>query len=265
MYRGFKLLDIEFEDIDYFDYCVNIGKELYESNKVLIKESLELYTSPDDILDGSQMEKDWFPLIKADVFISHSHGDEIKAIAIAGWLKDRFRIKAFIDSCIWNHADKLLRIIDDKCCVNTAKTAYDYTLRNYSTSHVHMMLSTALSKMIDKTESLFFLETKNSTIKDGIKTKSLSPWIYSEIAISKIIQKKLPDRYDRVTMMFSDGGVMRNLNEAINITHDLDLNHLTEINNPILQKWSEKKIYLPNLALDKLYELLPIKKTNKII
>ena len=262
MYRGFKLKGLDFANKKEWH---SRGLEQYNEDKVQIKNKLDDYISPDGILDGSKIEGDWFPQVNADIFISHSHGDEEMAIAFAGWLKINFQITAFIDSCIWEHADKLLRAIDNDHCKNKADTAYDYTLRNYSTSHVHMMLSTALSKMIDKTECLIFLRTKNSTIAHGIKTKTLSPWIYSEIEMSRIIQKKWPERYERATKMFAVGGKMKNLNEAIYITHDLDLSHLAKINTKSLNRWAEKKIYYPDLALDKLYDLIPIPEQSKML
>lgn len=265
MYRGFKLPDLKFDNPNDLDQLYSNGLELYRSDKVKIKKGLDKYVSPDGVLDGTLMQKDWFPDVKADVFISHSHGDEKLAVALAAWLRENFQITAFIDSCIWEFADNLLLLIDKKHCWQEKTKNYNYNLRNYSTSHVHMMLATALSKMIDKTECLFFLKTKKSTIEDGIKTKTLSPWIYSEIEISKIIQKKWPERYERATKMFAVGGKMRNLNEAIYITHDLDLSHLAEIDAKSLNKWAEKKIFYPNLALDKLYDLIPIPEKSKIL
>jgi len=58
---------------------------------------------------------------------------------------------------------------------------YDYELRNYTTSHVHMMLSTALTEMIDNTECIMFYNTSLSvslvddlqTIKNAKKKGSL--------------------------------------------------------------------------------------------
>lgn len=55
----------------------------------------------------------------------------------------------------------LLREIDEKYCRHSNGTSFDYDKRNYSTSHVHMMLSIALSRMIDKCESVFFLNSEN--------------------------------------------------------------------------------------------------------
>lgn len=55
----------------------------------------------------------------------------------------------------------------NKLMMNIAKErwkTYDYNLRNYTTSHVHMMLATALTEMIDNTECIMFYNTPNSVL-----------------------------------------------------------------------------------------------------
>lgn len=71
-------------------------------------------------------------------------------------LHDCFGLEAFIDSCSWGYCDDLLNKIDKKYCYDSKKKTYDYHLRNYTTSHVHMMLSTALAEMMDNTECIIF-------------------------------------------------------------------------------------------------------------
>ena len=55
---------------------------------------------------------------------------------------------------------------------------YDYNKRNYSTSHVHMMLSTALTMMMDEAECVIFLNTPNALSTKDIVHKTESPWIF---------------------------------------------------------------------------------------
>lgn len=62
-----------------------------------------------DSLTASQISNEWFPDVKVDVFISHSHADENLANALAGWLYKFFRIKAFVDSHFWSCAGDLLK------------------------------------------------------------------------------------------------------------------------------------------------------------
>lgn len=259
MFRGFKLPVIEFENNSYF---YEVGLEIYEFDKVQTKKTLDDYISPTGVLDGAKMEGDWFPQVDAHIFISHSHGDKDMAISLAGWLYDKFHIKAFIDSCIWGYADDLLRSIDNLHCRNLNTTgSYNYTLRNYSTSHVHMMLSTALSKMIDKTECMFFLNTPKSIMASEIEEKTLSPWIYSEIETSRMIRINLPQR--PMVKTFSKGGEFKSLNENFKIKYPVNAGHLTELDSSKLNEWTTKYSTTPEKALDELYDLLPPLEKNK--
>ena len=92
MHRGFNLtLSERTNTSEYQDYF-QIGREIYQSNKRQVNNTLLEFMRPNGVLDGSRMKDDWFPMIKADVFISHSHKDEKAAIAISGWLKSRFNL-----------------------------------------------------------------------------------------------------------------------------------------------------------------------------
>src|SRR5690606_35011062 len=161
----------------------------------------------------------WFPQIDADIFISHSHSDEKMAILLAGWLKETLGVYVFIDSCIWGYSNDLLRQIDNKHCLNPSGETYSYEKRNNSTSHVHMMLSTALNMMIDKTECLFFLNTPNSISTKEVISQTESPWIYSEISMSELVRrKKLSEYRPAVTRMFAKGGA---INESLKVKYDV--------------------------------------------
>lgn len=146
MYRGFNLSLKEncFEQDD-FEKLQEIGSESFSNQRAKIIEKISSFANGDGFLDGSKMQANWFPQIKADIFISHSHKDEALAIALAGWLKDTFGLTAFIDSCVWGYANELLKQIDAVYCLN-GNHSYSYEKRNYSTSHVHMMLSVALTQ-----------------------------------------------------------------------------------------------------------------------
>lgn len=187
-----QAFQLESENIKKSSYY-GIGKDIYESDKNTSQTNLNQYLNLRGVLSAEQIEADWFPLVEADVFLSHSHRDESLAILLAGWLKQEYGIKAFIDSCVWGYADELLATIDKEYCMCADKVHYDYQKRNQSTSHVHMILNGALMKMIDSTDCLIFLNTPNSIssadLRDGEKTSS--PWIYSELMISNMIKRKL--------------------------------------------------------------------------
>ena len=120
------------------------------SLKGKVVQNLDNYCRSDGELLGKEIEADCFPEINADVFISHSHNDEDYAQRVASWLNSQFGLLPFIDSFVWKSADRLLKIIDDKYCLNDNGKTYSYEARNLSTSYIHMMLASAISKMIDK-------------------------------------------------------------------------------------------------------------------
>ncbi len=265
MYRGFNLR-LERNDFsrDLFGDFYKIGSNCISKQKASIIERLSSFVGENGSLDGSKMQENWFPQVKADVFISHSHKDGKLAIALAGWLKDVFGLTAFIDSCVWGYSNDLLKQIDDAYCFNGKH--YSYKKRNYSTSHVHMMLSVALTQMIDNTECLFFLNTPNSLTPDPDRNQTESPWIYSEISTSQLIRKKELNEYrykslSKALRFYSKGG-------KLNVKYDLPTGHLVDINYSVLRKWEKKwsNVALHDTfpqysndfsvhALDKLYEL----------
>ena len=265
MYRGFNLLLEEncFEQDD-FKKIQEVGFKSISHQKTIIIEKINSFVGDNGSLDGSKMQANWFPQIKADIFISHSHKDENLALALAGWLKVTFGLSAFIDSCVWGYTNDLLRIIDDRYCRNVNRNSYNYNKRNYSTSHVHMMLSVALSQMIDNTECLFFLNTPHSLTPNTTINQTESPWIYSEIAISRLVRKKKLEEYRNVALLESRQ-IFSAIKDTLKVQYDLPTDHLTDIDADILKRWKKSYLYdyrstqnpMCNkfIALDKLYEL----------
>lgn len=142
-------------------------------------------------LDGDLIQKEWFPKKDWDVFLSHSHNDLDKALKIKVLL-EHFGLKVFVDSTVWGFADNLLRKIDD-AYAQRSEGHYSYNKRNRSTAAVHLMLSTALTQVMDNAEAVFFLNTPNSTLQhfagtEYDKTLIASPWIYHEIMMTKFLR-----------------------------------------------------------------------------
>lgn len=225
MFATFKMDLPDLSRDDWEKYYKN-GLEVYKSHKQKIKESLDKYLSVDGELKASEIEKDWFPSFKADVFLSHSHKDEKDVIVFAGLLND-IGLTAFIDSCVWGYADELLKQIDDEYCVSKANPdgsidTYNYQRRNQSTAHVHMMLNGALMKMMDSTECLIFLDTPNSLkTKDISSATTNSGWIYSELLMSKFLRKSYPIRKG---MNFAINESVKH--DGISVEYDVDITHL---------------------------------------
>jgi len=98
--------------------------------------TIDNFINDEGIIDATALMKEWFPTVKVDVFISHSHQDEELAIQLATWLKNTFNLNSFIDSTVWGYAGELLKNIDEKYCYDTVSKVYNYNTRNFSTSVV---------------------------------------------------------------------------------------------------------------------------------
>ncbi|MBO7593691.1 MAG: hypothetical protein J6T12_01875 [Salinivirgaceae bacterium] len=251
MYRGFKIEDID--NIIDVSYYYQSGLTVFNKYETKVKNALDYYIIGNGIIDGTAIQNHWFPQVDdCNVFISHSHQDRHLAIALAGWLEETFGLTSFVDSCIWGYANELLKDIDNNYCRNVNSRTYNYNRRNYSTSHVHMMLNMALMQMIDKTECLFFLNTPNSICLDDIETCTLSPWIYSEIGISQMIKKNPPKRRGRKTFSKIEKA---KINDSVDFKYNLDLSHLKCIDDAIFNRWAESDLRGGD-ALDALYEIV---------
>lgn len=251
MYRGFQLiLDKQFFEHYYFD----VGNKLFEEHQNSVKSVLDDFLLSDGSIDGSKMQENWFPQIKANVFISHSHQDKKLATALAGWLHEILGLNPFIDSCVWGYAEDLKGLLSQTYCKHSYPS--NSSLHRFVSSHVDMMLSVALNQMIDNTECLFFLNTPNSISFDApVYSTTSSPWRYSEIAMSRLIRKQVPER------------LLKRLNESQNtfskklIRYRLPMDHLPIVDEEDMLKWGKTGRRLISYiekshSLDKLYKLV---------
>lgn len=231
MFLAFDLVDkLKFQNPTSF---LEKGRALKASSTRQVKAKLETFLNPNGSLDGSAMQVDWFPLITSDVFISHSHRDEERALMLAGWLSINFDLRPFIDSCVWGNSNDLLRMIDDEYCWNQNTETFSYEKRNGSTSHVHMMLATALAKMIDKTECAMILRTSNSITSEEATEKTASPWLFWEIATMSVIRRRSPSR----GLVKKAQEILGETRKDLKIEYLLDLMSMNQIDNDILNKW----------------------------
>lgn len=254
MYRCYKLTynnDLK----ELIDGYSNIGKHIMESKKQSIKKQLESYINEDGTIDFTNIQDDRFPTVDSDIFISHSHKDINIINALAGWLHTKFKVDVFVDSYIWEYCDDLLKELDNKYCRHSNGTSYDYDKRNFSTTHVHLMLSTALNKMIDKTECIIFVDTNNSlSLKNDIEIGTSSAWIYSEILATQLIKETIPSRFKNNEM---EKRAHFNINEsALSPLYRIDistLSHITPLSPDILRDISNKCLSGEKPYLDELY------------
>lgn len=168
-----------------------VGKKLH------FKKSIRPLIIPSDgIIKGDTLKDAYFPSTffdgtSYDVFISHSHKNETDAHLFAAWLEKYKGFKCFVDSFAWGSADQLLREIDDKYCYSEHKKTYDYNKRNFTTSHVHAILSMALLETIQRSKCCIFIESSESVpLSSKLKKETLSPWLYEEIKYMQLLQPK---------------------------------------------------------------------------
>ncbi|MGO4998345.1 hypothetical protein [Oceanisphaera sp. W20_SRM_FM3] len=261
MYHGFQLNADSFSELKVYDRIFT-GKytDVLECEQKAVFESIESFYANSGNLDGKKIKEAWFPEHKKfHVFISHSHSDRDKAERLANWLFENFKIESFIDSYVWSYANDLLRKIDDRHAMQPSGT-YDYNVRNYTTSHVHMMLNNALANMIDSSECLIFINTNNAVLKATVsdsssKDRTLSPWIMSELQLSKLIEKKQDPCAQRESWAFEHADVHKAMDsvpgmEKLNIEHPIDTEHLSKIKIDSLNDW------VKNSGIDKGYDAL---------
>ncbi len=201
MYRCFKLnirnTDFFDQNPKYIEACKKQGKLMREKLQEQVEDVLSAVTNAEGVIDGEQLSDAWFPVVNKDIFISYSHNDEELALTLAGILNDIFGLSIFVDTSVWGSADHLLKAIDKEYCMQEDGT-YNYTKRNFSTSHVHAMLTTSIMRAMDHAEVIFFLNTSNSNynLKNGFsKGHTLSPWIYEEIVCAKLLRERSWEEY----------------------------------------------------------------------
>jgi hypothetical protein len=252
MYRGFNLVLPESIADEIY---LSKGKELKEKTFNHFKNRLIDFIAFEGVIDGNKVIEKWFPLIDCDIFLSHSHKDEAKAITLAGLLYENFGLKTFIDSTVWEYSDILLRVLDEKYCKNENGETFSYEKRNFSTAHVHLMLNSALNKMIDNCEAVFFLNTPNSiSASNTISESTRSPWIFSEIATTQIIRKKTPERLKQYTRTYSSKVTLsESARSQLNIEYQLELSHLTKLDLRDIKYWINSYKYTNQNPLDLLY------------
>lgn len=262
-----------------FEQYVQIGKNHLKVQQRRWEKNIKEFVLKDSI-DGTKVQNEWFPLVKADVFISHSHKDQELAEALAGWIYEKFehKISCFIDANVWGFQDELLQQMNDELSdkkVFPERTFYNHESCNKVSQHVNVMLSIALQKMIDKTEAVLFLNTENSIqITDGNEmSRTYSPWLYTEIVCSQIIRKKPLIVYRDYGLihksMYESAEMKMNLVTAIDISYSVSLQHLISIGYFELSRWEMEYFYSDDeqYPLDILYQItIPdvVEETKKI-
>lgn len=251
MYRRFQ-----YETTFVNQYYIEKARKFQDGNKEAIRQSLSSYLRDNATLDGTMMMNDCFPQIECDVFISHAHADEKVALTFAGRLWSELGLKSFIDSGVWSNVDDLLDEFEEKF-YHKDSTITDYQGgRNFYASHVNMMLANSLTKMIDKTECLFFLNTPNSLFVQNCDMMTLSPWIHYELTTCKYIRINCPERHKPKILSERTDSIPKQATYKKPVSYRLDLSSLTKVTESFIDMWindSKDRRLNPSEALDDLY------------
>ena len=122
-----------------------------------------------------------------------------------------------------------------------------------------MMLSMALTKMIDKCESVFFVNTSNSvSVSEGIVTTNytFSPWIYAEIETTRMIRHKKLYEYRNIPKIANESITHFEAKEDWRVRYDISLEHLFELTDSDLIAWQAcGRKNVCDIPMDKLYAI----------
>ncbi len=278
MYVGIEIDSNQIHGIkvNEIEYYKNIALANSHTHKNIIeaelKENFSFYNN--GVIEVKHIEDKWFPNVRCQVFLSHSHKDEDKALALAGFLKDKCNVDVFVDSCLWSFSNDLLKIIDNHCC-RTKSGNYDYNLRNITTTQVHLILNMALAKMIHCTECFMFMKTNNSIYKGkNVSIKQTeSAWISDELLIANIISRRSKEVHRKEFRVGHTFSLNESCHSFPKFIYDLSFMDLKSLScNDLLdlatessaEYYGDDDISRAERFLDLLYEELELKELNNI-
>jgi hypothetical protein len=215
------------------DYCIDnnlVSKKIQDSKD----KSIELadYLIGSGHISARKVLSTIFPAVNADIFLSHSHRDLKLATQIAIDIEKKTGKSVFIDSFAWGNSAKLLNIIDRKYCWDSDSNMYNYPKRNQSTTHIHMILTTALQSMIFNTKNFMFLQSECSiSTEDFVKHSEStdSAWIHMELKFSQLLSKTvLKAAFESMD------------SRTVPIIHEAPIDHLKPIDLKTFEDWLNK-------------------------
>lgn len=143
---------------------------------------------------------------------------------------------------------------------NSIYASYDHQSCINASKHVDTMLTIALHKMINRCECVILLNTGNAISRmkkyeDLQRDTTFSPWIYSELICSSLIQQRRPERHSSQGMQGTQN--FDAVNESLQIAYEVPTKHLLPLDPKTLSAW--KAAYVGNKLhpLDVLYNQFP--------
>ncbi|ELQ6035780.1 hypothetical protein R2223_004467 [Cronobacter sakazakii] len=222
-------------------------------------------------ISAKKLTENLFPENEPHIFISHSSKDVGLAIRFANTLYEKYGIISFIDSQLWGHIDFALKEMHERYCKIQGASTYNYNKSNNLLSHMHAILSMALMRVMDNSDSVIFIETENSihNFMEGKEispnsnihnpAETLSPWISSEVNFANKLREN--GHKDRETMIkagmesYSLNKSTRHLAEdnLPKIIHEIDVSGFIEITGNSLRKSLSLPRTYPIHDLDMMY------------
>lgn len=187
---------------------------------------------------------DFFPDVNTHIFISHSHSDKNKAISLANFFYKKFGIRSFIDSEVWGYLDDaLLELNKEYNPVDGKENTYCYEDCMKLSSNLNLILSSALTKMIDSADCMIFINTENSCTFENDSFSTESPWIFTEILMSSLLERKghkdrppvvANESYSGVEEAgFNKQAVLKAKRELV-INYPLGMDHIVKVDDNVL-------------------------------
>jgi len=262
-----KCYDIEFSDLN--EGCDS--ELLYKTSGIerdireLIKSSAK-EKSDFAIIEHKDILKDWFPETECHIFMSHSHKDEKMAITIANALYKRYGVKTFIDSQFWGFVDDAIYEINNMYSRDDSVAGcMEYNRSMRVASNFYLILVNALTDAIYKSDSCWFINTKNSL--NASVNSTYSPWLYTEINYTAVV-KRTAHPLRPMPIYKSKDVAMDSINESraryVSVKFDANTKHMTKVefgqlinllqgrdNNGNLKEFDRK---LPFKNLDFIYQ-----------
>jgi hypothetical protein len=233
MYWGYNLLDGTLPN-------VNTKKQSYGYQKIKFKFEKDMFEIAGNVISGTVLQKNWFPKVDADVFISHSHIDKPKAEKLAIWLEECFGLTSFIDSFSWGYKDDLIKSVIKK--LNKPSINIIDVIK--ISDHITTILQGAIVNLMIKTDCFIFINTKNSinvSLLTHEESITYSPWLYFELLLAKSIEKRRM-RYRNVQIKDSKShDSFKKVLDIPNIEHKAHIEDLKTINYDVLKLWMNSR------------------------
>ena len=197
-----------------------------------------------NIISADKIIRECFSQENYDVFISYSSQDVECARNLKNFIQNELGLTCFLDCDVWENAYKVMRNIDDELnLIDYSIKLYDYEGSRQSSINVSMMLTSALTLMLERCQVIIFICSKNSISNlNGnnrnivkINDKTYSPWLYHEISMVNMMNR-----------IQSDKGALIKAASA-KFEYSLDLSQFETIDAKWLLYWKQKKEQNPNI------------------